>query len=56
MLKDADKKLNPDFAYQVNDNVYKIDLKNRGNSVTYLNATNRLYYSTSIDVYSKKWS
>ncbi|NOQ75916.1 MAG: hypothetical protein GQ574_28175 [Crocinitomix sp.] len=56
IMKDSDKILKPDFARQINDNVYKIDLKNRGKSVTYLNATNRLYYSTSIDVYSRVWN
>ena len=47
--------ISPSFAVKHKEN-YIILLNNRGRSVTFNKNNKRLYFSTSADVYSKKWN
>lgn len=44
------------FANPALGNTYKIELKNRGRSVSYNKIDNHLYYSTSLGTYRKEWN
>jgi len=44
------------FANPLIGNIFRIELKNRGRSVSYSRIDNHLYFSTSLGTYRKKWN